>query len=127
MNYILQFNTALAFIAPTAGRVNSDIAIALARFLVVHRRQVIIAPSLADELPSRSCRPSPPYRALHHPQFAIAPSITAHRRCALGPLPPSSRRPSLSRSRRAVPHRRGAVAPSIAVSVEEPLRRHEVL
>jgi len=46
----------LAFIAPTAGRV--DIAIALAPFLVVHRRQVTIAPFLAAELlPSR--RPSP--------------------------------------------------------------------
>jgi hypothetical protein len=49
----------LAFIAPTAGRV--DIAIALAPFLIAHFRQVIIppflAPSLAIELPLR--RPSP--------------------------------------------------------------------
>jgi hypothetical protein len=45
----------LAFIAPTAGRVN--ITIALAMFLVVHRRQVTIAPFLVVELPS--CRPSP--------------------------------------------------------------------
>jgi hypothetical protein len=45
----------LAFIAPTAGR--ADIAIALATFLVVHRRQVTITPFLAVELPSR--RPSP--------------------------------------------------------------------
>jgi hypothetical protein len=45
----------LAFIAPTAGRV--DIAIALATFLVIHRRQVTIAPFLAVKLLSR--RPSP--------------------------------------------------------------------
>jgi hypothetical protein len=45
----------LAFIAPTAGRV--DIAIALAPFLVVHRRQVIIASFLVVELLPR--RPSP--------------------------------------------------------------------
>jgi hypothetical protein len=45
----------LAFIAPTAGHVN--ITITLAPFLVVHRRQVTIAPFLAVELPSR--RPSP--------------------------------------------------------------------
>jgi hypothetical protein len=38
MNYLLKFNAALAFIAPTAGRVNIGIAIALARFLVVHHR-----------------------------------------------------------------------------------------
>jgi hypothetical protein len=38
----------LAFIAPTAGRV--DIAIALASFLVVHCRQVTIEPFLAVEL-----------------------------------------------------------------------------
>jgi hypothetical protein len=46
---------ALAFIAPTAGRV--DIAIALAPFLVVHRSQVTIASFLVVELQSR--RPSP--------------------------------------------------------------------
>jgi hypothetical protein len=39
----------LAFIAPTAGRV--DIAVALASFLVIHRRRVTIAPSLAVEFP----------------------------------------------------------------------------
>jgi hypothetical protein len=97
----------------------------LARFLVVHRRRVTIAPFLAVKLPllSRSRRPSPSRRALHHPQFAIAPSIAAHRRCALDPSPPRSRRPSPSRSRRAVPRRRGAIAPSIAVAIEEPSRR----
>jgi hypothetical protein len=49
----------LAFIAPTAGRV--DITIGLAPFLIAHFRQVTIAPflapSLAVELPLR--RPSP--------------------------------------------------------------------
>jgi hypothetical protein len=40
----------LAFIAP-------NIAIALAPFLVIHRRQVTIVPFLAVKLPSR--RPSP--------------------------------------------------------------------
>jgi hypothetical protein len=45
----------LAFIAPTAGRVN--IAIALAPFLVVHHHQVTIAPFLTVKLPSR--HPSP--------------------------------------------------------------------
>ena len=123
MNYILQFNAALAFIAPTAGCVDIDIAIALARFLVVHCRPVTIAPSLVVELPSRSRRPSPSRRGLHHSQFAIAPSIAAHCHCALGPSPPRSRRPLPSRSRCAVHCRRGAVAPSIAVIVEEPSRR----
>jgi hypothetical protein len=55
---------------------------------------------------------------LHHP-VAIMPSITAHRRCALGPLPSSSRCPLPLRSRRTVHCRRGAVAPSLAVT--EPL------
>jgi len=98
----------LAFIAPTAGRVDIDIAIALARFLVVHRHQgrvTIVPSSLTVELPSRLRRPSPLRRALHHPLFAIAPSIAAHRLCALGPSPPRSRR-------------RGAIAPSL--TVEEP-------
>ena len=93
-------------------------------------------PSLAVESPSRSRRPSPSCRALHHPQFAIAPSIAAHRHCAHGPPPPRSHRPSPSRSRctvhchrgavaRAVHccRRRGAVALSIAVAVDEPSRR----
>ena len=80
--------------------------------------------SLAVKSPSWSHRPSPSRRALHHPQLAIAPSIAAHCRCALGPSPPRSRRPSLLRSRCAVHCRRGAVAPSITVApslaVEEP-------
>ena len=42
---------ALAFIAPTAGRV--DIANTLTPFPVVHRRQVTIAPFLAVEVPLR--------------------------------------------------------------------------
>jgi hypothetical protein len=37
----------LAFIAPTASRVDIAIAIALAAFLVIHRRQFTIAPFLA--------------------------------------------------------------------------------
>jgi hypothetical protein len=78
-------------------------------------------PSLAIKLLSRSRRPWPSRRALRYPQFAIAPSIAAHRRCALGPSSPRSRHPSPSRSHRAVSPRRGAVAPSIAV--EEPSRR----
>jgi hypothetical protein len=102
MNHILYFNAGLAFIAPIAGRVDINIAIALAQFLVIHRRRVAIAPSLAIELPSRSRRPSPSRRALHHPQFAIAPSIAVvlavHRRRAC-----------------AVSRRRGAVAPYLAI------------
>jgi hypothetical protein len=49
-------------------------------------------------------------------------------RCALGPSPPRSRRPlpsrshpAPSRSRHAVPHRQGAISPSLAV--EEPSHR----
>jgi hypothetical protein len=120
MNYNLLFNAALAYIAPTTGRVNINIAIVLAQFLIVHchRGRVTIVPSLAVELPSRLRRPLPSRRALHHPLFAIAPSIAAYRRCALGPSPPRLRRTSPLRSHRAVPLRRGAVAPSIAV--EEP-------
>ena len=108
----------LALIAPTAGCVDIDIAIALAWFLVVHchRGRVTIVPSLAVELPSRSHHPLPSRRALHHPLFTIASFIAAHRCCALGPSPPRSCRPSPSRSHRAVPRRQGAVVPSIAVS-----------
>jgi len=114
----------LAFIAPTAGCVNIDIAIAiaLARFLIIHRCRVTISPSLAVELPSRSHRSLLSRRALHHPQFAIAPSIATHCRCALGPSPPRSCRPSPMRSCRAVPRHQGAVVPSIAVPIEEPSR-----
>jgi hypothetical protein len=46
----------------------------------------------------------------HRSLFAIAPSIAAHRRCALGPSPHA----------RAVPRRQGAIAPSLVV--EKPLR-----
>jgi hypothetical protein len=70
----------LAFIAPTAGHVDIDIAITLAQFLVIHRLQVTIPLSFAVELPLWSCCPSPSRLALHHPQFAIASSIAAHRR-----------------------------------------------
>jgi hypothetical protein len=49
MNYILYFNAEVAFIAPTAGRVDIGIAIALSWFLVVHRCQVTILASLAIE------------------------------------------------------------------------------
>ena len=119
MNYILIFNAALAFIAPTTGRVNNDIAIALARFLVVHRCRVTITPSLAVELPLQSRRPSLSCRALHHPQFAIARSIAAHHHCALGLSPLCMCRPLQSRSRFAVLRRQGAVGPSLAI--EEPL------
>jgi hypothetical protein len=77
--------------------------------------------SLAVKLPPGSQCPLPLCHALHHPQFAIAPSIAAHLGCALGPLPPRSRRFSLSRSRCAVQcHRRWeAIVPSLAV--KEPL------
>ena len=122
MNYILSFNAVLAFIAPIAGHVDIDITIALAWFLIVHRCQVTIAPTLAVELPSWSCRPSPSRLALHHPQFVITLSIATHRHCALGPLPLRSRRPLPMKSRCAVPHHRGAAALSIAVTIEEPLR-----
>ena len=101
----------MTFIAPPAGRVDINIAIALAPFLVVHRRRVTIVPSLAVKLPSRSRRPSPLCRALHHPLFAIA----AHRRpsplcswsiaAALAPslaVKEPSRRPSPSGSRCAI-------------------------
>jgi hypothetical protein len=97
-----------------------NIAIALAWFLVVHRCRVTIVPSLAVELPSRSRRPLPLRRALHHLLFAIAPSIAAHRPCALGPSPPRLRHPSPLRSHRAVPRRRGAVAPLPSRSRQEP-------
>jgi len=78
-------------------------------------------PSLTVKLPLRSHHPSPLRRALHHPLFAIAPSIAAHCRCALSPLPPCLRRPLPLRSRRTISHRPGAVAPPIAI--EEPPRR----
>ena len=95
----------MAFIAPTAGRVDIDIAIALVRFLVVHRRVTIMLPP-AVKLPLRSGRPSPLCRALHQSQFVIMPSIAAHCCCALGPLPPRLHHPSSSRTHRAVHCRR---------------------
>jgi hypothetical protein len=118
-----------------------DIAIALAPFLVVHRRQVTIAPFLAVELLSRRPSPSIRHRAVHRRPSplcsqsiaaAIAPSIAVEEpsravprhRGAVAPsltIKEPSRRPSPSRSRRAVPRHRGAVAPSIAI--EEPSRR----
>jgi hypothetical protein len=97
-----------------------NITIALAPFLVVHCRRVTIVLSLAVELPSRSCHPSPSRRALHHPLFVIVPSIAAHCLCALGPSPPCSRHPSPSRSHHTVPCRRGAVAPLPSRSRREP-------
>ena len=97
----------LAFIAPTAGRVDIDIAITLARFLVVHRRRVTIVPSLAVDLPSRSAvvprPPSPLYSPSRRPSPPIAVVLSVHRRRA-----------------RAIPCRRGVITPSLAA--EEPLR-----
>ena len=107
----------MAFITPTAGRV--DIAIALAPFLVVHRCRVTIAPSLAVELPSR--RPSPSRRTIHHRPVSIVTSIAFYRRFALGPLPSSSRCPSPSRSRRTIHCHRGAVV--LSLTIEELSRR----
>ena len=81
--------------------------------------------SIVVESPSRCPLP------FHHPQFAIVSSITAHHHCALGPLPRSfaptladkePSRPSPTRSHHAIPHHQGAVAPSIAIAVEEPSR-----
>ena len=80
---------------------------------------------------SPSCRPSPSScrRGRAVPRRCAAPSITlyspsppiaAHRRCALGPSPPRLRHPLLSRSHRAVPLRRGAVAPLLSRSSREP-------
>ena len=115
----------LAFIAPTAGCVDIDIAIALARFLVVHchRGQVTIVPSLAVELLSRLHHPLPSRRALHHPLVTIAPFIAAHRCCALGPTPAALAPPPLAVEEppHAAPRRQGAVTPSL--TVEEPQRR----
>ena len=102
----------LAFIAHTAGRV--DIAVALASFLVIHRRRVTIAPSLAIEFLLR--RPLPSRRPVHHRPVAIVLSIAFHCRCALGrPSPSSSRPPLPSRSHRAVPRHREAVTASLAI------------
>jgi len=90
----------------------------LTRFLIVHRRRVTIAPSLAVKLPL-----SLPSRCtLHHPQFVIV--SRSHRAV---PRRQGSVAPSIAVAvedpSRAVPHRRGAVAPSIAVAIEEPSRR----
>ncbi len=107
-------------------------------FLVVHRRQVIIAPSLAVELPSR--RPPPLRHTVHHRQFTITPSIAVHRRpsplcsrsiaaalaLSLAAEEPS-RRPLPSRSRRAVSCRREAVAPSITVKDRCCIMRRPIL
>ena len=136
----------MAFIAPTAGRVDTDIAIALARFLVKspsrrpspssrrRGRAVAVAPSLAvaphPPSPSiRHCidhhRPSP--LCSRSIPAAIAPTLAVEEPLSR-PLPLRSRCtlhrpvPSPSRSHRAVPRHQGAVAPSIAIAVEETLR-----
>jgi len=93
----------------------------------IPRRRV--APSITLNLSSR--RPSPPIAvvlsvhcrracAIPRRQGAIAPSIAAHRRCALGPLPPCLHHPLPTRSHCAVHCRQGPVALSIAVAVEDP-------
>ena len=134
----------MAFIAPTAGRVN--IAIALAPFLFIHRRQVTIAPTsrcqvavappiaVAPRRPSQSirhraihCHPSPlysqPITAALAPSLAVKePSCAVH--CHRGAVAPSltvgepSRRPSPSRSRCAIHCRRGAVG--LYLTIKEP-------
>jgi hypothetical protein len=63
-------------------------------------------------LPSRC--PSPPITVVLSVHCHRARAVPCHR----GAI---ARRPLLSRSRRTVPHRRGAVAPSLAV--KEPSRR----
>jgi hypothetical protein len=55
------FDAALAFVAPTAGR--THVAVTLAPLLVIHRRQVAIAPSLA--VAPRHSSPSSCHRAIH--------------------------------------------------------------
>ena len=106
----------MAFIAPTAGRV--DIAITLAPS----------SSSIVVESPSRRPSPSSCRRAVH--RHCATPSIAVNSpsrrpsppiRCALGLSPLHLRCPLPSRSHHAVHGRRGAVAPSLAV--EEPLRR----
>ena len=97
----------MAFIASTAGRV--DITIALAPFLVIHCRQVIIAPFLALEL----------HRAVR--RGSAAPSITVHSPSCC-PSPPIAVVLSVHpRRARTVPRRRGAVAPTL--TIKEPSRR----
>jgi hypothetical protein len=94
----------MAFIAPTAGRV--DIAIALATFLVVHCRQVTIAPFLAVELPPRRPSPSIHHRAVHRcPSPLCSQSIAAALAPSLAIEEPS----------RTVPCHRGAIVPSLNV------------
>jgi len=97
--------------------------------------------SIVVKSPSRHSSPSSCRRAVHHrstapsitvhspsrcpsPHIAVVLSLSVHRRraravpCRRGAV---VRRPSPSRSRRAVPHSRGAVAPSLTVN--EPPRR----
>ena len=110
----------MAFIVLTAGRVNIAIALApSSSSIVVESSSRRPSPSSCRRAVHRRC--ATPSITVNSPSRRPSPSIAAHRRCALSPSPPRSRRPLSSRSHRAVPHRRGAVAPSIAV--EEPSRR----
>jgi hypothetical protein len=125
----------LAFIAPTAGCVDIDIAIMLTWFLIIHRRQVTIAPSLVPRrqvaarvtmsLAVVPCPPSPSicHRAIHRcPSRLCSRSIAAALTPFLAVEEPLCRpMPSPLRSHCAVPCRKGAVVPSIAI--EEQSRR----
>ena len=120
----------MALVTPTASR--ADIAVALAPLLVAHRRQLAIPRSLDVELQSRC--PSSSITD-HHRPLPRRPSVPSrHRAVLIRPSPLQSQsiavalalsltlphRTSPSKSRRAIHHRQGAVAPSIAVAPHRP-------
>ncbi len=108
----------MAFVTPTASR--SNIAIALAPFLVAHRRRLAITPSLDVEL--QSGRPSPSI-AVHHLPSPRRPSPPSrHRAVLIRPSPLRSQSIAVALSLSLTVHcHQNAVAPSITVN--EPSRR----
>ena len=109
----------MALVTPTASR--ADIAVALAPLLVAHRRQLAIPRSLDVELQSR--HPSSSITDHHRPS-PRRPSVPSRQRAFLirpSPLQSQSIAVSPSKSRRAIHHHQGAVAPSIAVAPHRPL------
>ena len=80
------------FVTPTTSRTN--IAVALAPFLVAHRRRLAITPSLdaVHRHPSQSFTVH--CHAIHHRQVAIALSLSVHHHCDRSPSPSRSCCPS---------------------------------
>jgi hypothetical protein len=111
----------LAFVTPTASR--ADIAVALAPFLVAHRRQLTIPGSLDVELQSRC--PSPSITVHHRPSPRRPSPPSRHRAVLIRPSPLQSQSINVALALSlTVHHHQRAVAPSITA---KELSRHPLL